>query len=119
LKTSTNNFTLTGSLVDGDNTYEYIGKIEFNSDKVLQHVHDEMVQKNLGDTVRIERYIWDLTYTAGTGSLLNGTNSRISCLANNFYVDNRYDDYNLEEKVNQMNFLFSNSLIKKLATISA
>ncbi len=77
MKTSTNNFTLTGSLVDGDNTYEYIGKIEFNSDKVLQHVHDERGQKNLGAIVRIERYIWDLTYTAGTGSLPNGTSGAI------------------------------------------
>lgn len=74
---STNNFTLTGSLVEGDNTYEYVGKIEFNSDKVLKHVHDEMVQKNLGVTVLIERYIWDLTYTPGTGSLPNGTNGAI------------------------------------------
>lgn len=75
---SANNFTLMGSLVEGDKTYEYTGKVEFNSDKVLKHVHDEMVQKELGVTEFIERYIWNLsTYTVGTGSLPGGTNGLI------------------------------------------
>ena len=76
-ETSTNNFTLTGTLVEGDNVYEYIGNIEFNSDKVLKHVHDEMVQKDTGVTVGIERYIWDLTYTPGTGSYPGGPSGGI------------------------------------------
>ena len=65
---NTNNFTLTGIYTDGNDVTEYTGNIEFNSDKVLKHVHDEIVQKDTGVTVGIERYIWDLTYTPGTGA---------------------------------------------------
>ena len=71
---NTNNFTLTGTLVEGNVVTEYTGNIEFNSDKVLKHVHDEIVQKDTGVTEGIERYIWDLTYTPGTGALPGGLN---------------------------------------------
>jgi len=62
---STNNFTLTGTYTSGDDVTEYTGNIEFNSDKVLKHIHDEIVQKDTGIIVGIERYIWNLTYTLG------------------------------------------------------
>jgi len=63
---SANNFTLTGTFVDGST---YTGNVEFNSDKVLKYVYDELVTKSSGDTVRIDRYIWTLTtYTPGTGA---------------------------------------------------
>jgi len=65
---STNNFTLTGTYTNVDVVNEYTGNIEFNSDKVLKHVHDEMVTKDTGVTEMIKRYIWDLTYTPGTGA---------------------------------------------------
>ena len=71
---STNNFTLTGTYTNGDVVNEYIGNIEFNSDKVLKHVHDEMVTKDTGVTEMIKRYIWDLTYTPGTGAPPGGVN---------------------------------------------
>ncbi len=62
----TNNFSLSGTFVDGDETDIYTGNIRFNSDKVLSYVFDEMVEKDLGVTIYIWRYIWTLTYTAGT-----------------------------------------------------
>ena len=62
---SANNFTLTGTFTDGST---YTGNVEFNSDKVLKYVYDEMIYKSSGDIVRIERYIWTLTYTPGTGA---------------------------------------------------
>ena len=62
----TNNFSLTGTLIDGDETDIYTGNIRFNSDKVLRYVFDEMVEKDLGVTIYIWRYIWTLSYTAGT-----------------------------------------------------
>jgi hypothetical protein len=69
---STNNFTLTGTYIDGDDTAIYTGKVEFNSDKVLLHVYDELEQKTLGVTQIIERYEWTLTYTPGSGVEPNG-----------------------------------------------
>lgn len=63
---STNNFTLTGTYIDGDNTAIYTGKVEFNSDKVLKYVYDELILKTDGVTQIIERYVWTLTYTPGT-----------------------------------------------------
>jgi len=71
---STNNFTLTGTYVDVDDTTIYTGNIEFNSDKVLKYVHDKLEMKTSGDTQRIERYEWSLTYTPGTGTEPNGGN---------------------------------------------
>jgi hypothetical protein len=65
---STNNFTLTGTFVDGEDSATYTGNIEFNSDKVLKYVYDELVMKTSGITQTIERYIWTLTYTPGTGT---------------------------------------------------
>ena len=64
----TNNFSLTGTYVDGDETDIYTGNIRFNSDKVLSYVFDEMVAINntIDVTMYIERYTWTLTYTAGT-----------------------------------------------------
>jgi hypothetical protein len=62
------NFSLTGILAPPDTTETdiYTGNIRFNSDKVLSYVFDEMVQKDSGITVYIERYVWTLTYTPGT-----------------------------------------------------
>ena len=68
----TNNFSLTGTYVNGDETDIYTGNIRFNSDKVLSYVFDEMVAKNLGVTQYVERYTWTLNYTAGTPSSPNG-----------------------------------------------
>ena len=65
---STNNFTLTGTYVDGADTTTYTGNVEFNSDKVLKYVYDEVVQETSGEIVSIARYIWSLTYTPGTGA---------------------------------------------------
>lgn len=62
---SANNFTLSGTYVNGDQTTEYTGKIEFNEDKVLKYVFDEVIGKDAGVIQMIERYIWTLTYTAG------------------------------------------------------
>ena len=62
----TNNFSLTGTYINGDETDIYTGNIRFNSDKVLSYIFDEMVAKDLGVTQYIERYTWTLTYTAGT-----------------------------------------------------
>ena len=66
----TNNFSLTGTYIDGDATSIYTGNVRFNSDKVLSYVFDEMVGiNNTSDvTMLIERYIWTLTYTPGTPS---------------------------------------------------
>ena len=69
---STNNFTLTGTYIDGDNTAIYTGKVEFNSDKVLKYVYDELILKTDGVTQIIERYVWTLTYTPGTPTGGNG-----------------------------------------------
>ena len=68
----TNNFSLTGTLIDVDETDIYTGNIRFNSDKVLSYVFDEMVEKDLGVTIYIWRYTWTLTYTAGTPPTPNG-----------------------------------------------
>lgn len=69
----TNNFSLTGTYIDGDATSIYTGNIRFNSDKVLSYVFDEMVTiNNTNDvTMYIERYIWAL-YTPETPSSPNG-----------------------------------------------
>jgi len=63
-------FTLTGTFVDDDVTTYYTGNIEFNSDKVLKYVKDELISENntISQTLSIERYIWNLTYTPGTGN---------------------------------------------------
>ena len=68
----TNNFSLTGTYVDGDETDIYTGNIRFNSDKVLSYVFDEMVSKDIGIIQYVERYTWTLTYTAGTPPTPNG-----------------------------------------------
>jgi len=68
----TNNFSLTGTYINGDETDIYTGIIRFNSDMVLSYLFDEMVWKDLGVTQRVERYIWTLTYTAGTPTTTNG-----------------------------------------------
>ena len=70
----TNNFSLTGTFIAGDVTTTYTGNIRFNSDKVLSYVFDEIVAiNNTNDvTLNIERYIWSLTYTAGTPTSPNG-----------------------------------------------
>jgi len=70
----TNNFSLTGTYVDGDETDIYTGNIRFNSDKVLSYVFDEMVAINntIDVTMYIERYTWTLDYTAGTPSSPTG-----------------------------------------------
>lgn len=64
----TYNFSLTGNYVQGDATWYYAGNVRFNSDKVLSYVFDELVAINNSNavTLSIERYIWNLTYTAGT-----------------------------------------------------
>jgi len=62
----TNNFSLSGTFVDGDETDIYTGNIRFNSDKVLSYVFDELVRKDLGVTIYVWRYTWTLSYTAGT-----------------------------------------------------
>ena len=70
----TNNFSLTGTYIDGDETDVYTGNIRFNSDKVLSYIFDEMVAINntIDVTMYIERYTWTLTYTAGTPPTPNG-----------------------------------------------
>ena len=60
---STYNYTLTGSFSAPTGTYS--GKFEFNSDKVLKYLFDEVI---VGSNDVIERYTWTLTYTAGTPS---------------------------------------------------
>jgi hypothetical protein len=62
-------YTLIGTYVDADVTTYYTGNIEFNSDKVLKYVKDELIFENntISQTLSIERYIWNLTYTPGTG----------------------------------------------------
>lgn len=74
VETTTNNFSLSGDLTEGDNSYTYTGRIEFNSDKVLKYVYDELKSYHLGILQRVERYIWTLTYTEGTG-LCGGDNN--------------------------------------------
>ncbi len=75
-ETSTNNFTLSGSYTDsgsGDQS-TYTGNIEFNSDKVLKHVYDDLKIENTGVLQSEERYEWTLTsYTKGTGTCGGGT----------------------------------------------
>lgn len=70
----TNNFSLTGTYVDADVTTYYTGNIKFNSDKVLSYVKDELVYENntISQILEIERYIWTLTYTPGTGGTSPG-----------------------------------------------
>lgn len=58
---STYNYTLTGSFSGPTGTYS--GKFEFNSDKVLKYLFDELI---IGSNDIIECYTWTLTYTAGT-----------------------------------------------------
>ena len=69
----TNNFSLTGTYIDGDETDIYTGNIRFNSDNVLSYIFDEMVAiNNTSDvTMYIERYIWTL-YTPETPLSPNG-----------------------------------------------
>ena len=69
---STNKFTLTGTYIDGEDTTTYTGKVEFNSDKVLKYVYDELIGKTLGVTQIIERYVWTLTPTGGTDTSIPG-----------------------------------------------
>jgi len=64
---STYNYHLDGVYVDGGTTSTYTGRIEFNSDKVLKYVKDELVISSGGET-ETRRYIWTLTYTPGTGA---------------------------------------------------
>jgi hypothetical protein len=64
----TNNFSLTGTDTAGSITNTYTGNIKFNSDKVLSYVFDEMVTKDSSVLEYVERYIWTLTYTPGTGA---------------------------------------------------
>ena len=64
---STYNYTLTGSFSAPTGTYS--GKFEFNSDKVLEYLFDELI---IGSNDIIERYTWTLTYTAGTPPTPNG-----------------------------------------------
>lgn len=64
---STYNYTLTGSFSAPTGTYS--GKFEFNSDKVLKYLFDELI---IGSNDIIERYTWTLTYTAGTLPSPNG-----------------------------------------------
>ncbi len=73
---STYTFTLTGTFVDDDVTTYYTGNIEFNSDKVLKYVKDELISENntISQTLSIERYIWSLTYTPGTDTGNGDTN---------------------------------------------
>jgi hypothetical protein len=67
---STYTFTLIGTFVDDDVTTYYTGNIEFNSDKVLKYVKDELISENntISQTLSIERYIWSLTYSPGSGN---------------------------------------------------
>jgi hypothetical protein len=65
---STYNLTLTGTFTSGPDVTTYTGNIEFNSDKVLKHVFDEMVQESSGETVSITRYVWSLIYNPGSGN---------------------------------------------------
>ena len=58
---STYNYTLTGSFSAPTGTYS--GKFEFNSDKVLKYLFDELIG---GSNELIERYTWTLSYTEGT-----------------------------------------------------
>ncbi|MHA2289466.1 MAG: hypothetical protein ACXABG_11835 [Promethearchaeota archaeon] len=64
----TNNFSLIGNFNDGSVTWYYTGNIKFNSDNVLSHIFDELVAINNSNavTLSIERYVWNLSYTAGT-----------------------------------------------------
>ncbi|MFX0057463.1 MAG: hypothetical protein ACFE85_17200 [Candidatus Hodarchaeota archaeon] len=73
-ESSTYTFTLTGTFVDDDVTTYYTGNIEFNSDKVLKYVKDEIINENntISQTLSIERYIWSLTYTPGTDNGIPG-----------------------------------------------
>lgn len=74
-ETPTNNFSLTGTDINGDITNTYTGNIKFNSDKVLSYIFDEMVTKDLGVLKLVERYTWTLTYTPGTGAGLGNGSS--------------------------------------------
>ena len=64
---STYNYSLTGSFSAPTGTY--LGKIEYNSDKVLKYLFDELI---IGSNDIIERYTWTLTYTPGTPTSTNG-----------------------------------------------
>jgi len=65
---STYNYHLDGVYDDVTYTSTYTGRIEFNSDKVLKYVKDEIVTNSkTGGGTTTERYIWTLTYTPGTG----------------------------------------------------
>lgn len=68
-ETTPNNFTIVGSASDTSNTFVYTGKIEFNKDKVLKYVYDELkIYDNGMNLIEEERFIWTLTtYTEGTG----------------------------------------------------
>ena len=65
------NFTLSGTYVDGVTTTHYYGEVVFNEDLVLEYIEDDLKQYNDGSLATHERYIWDLTYTAGTGDCAN------------------------------------------------
>jgi len=71
---STNNFTLSGTYPSGIDRTTYTAFVEFNSDKVLKYVFDEVVQVTSDITMSITRYIWSLTYTPGTDTGNGDTN---------------------------------------------
>ena len=89
---SANNFTLTGTYIDGDETDTYTGNIKFNSDKVLSYVFDEIVSKDLGVVQYVERYTWTLTYIPGTPSNPSDDmiDPAITIRPNNFTVEYGY-----------------------------
>ncbi|MBD3351966.1 MAG: hypothetical protein GF364_10820 [Candidatus Lokiarchaeota archaeon] len=70
-----NNFTLTGTCIEGSSKWEYKAYIEFNEDKVLKYVYDELKTYALDGSWVLsehEKYVWSLTYTAGTGTCGGG-----------------------------------------------
>jgi len=71
---STNNFTLSGTDINGIDRVTYTGIVEFNSDKVLKYVFDELVEVTSDMVMTITRYIWTLTYTPGTDTGNGDTN---------------------------------------------
>lgn len=55
------NFTLSGTDVEGQASYTYVGNVVFNSDKVLTKVYDELFTYSGGVLARQEKYVWTLT----------------------------------------------------------
>lgn len=73
-ETSINNFTLSGTDIFGIDRIIYTGIVEFNSDKVLKYIFDEIVEVTSDMVISITRYIWTLTYTPGTDTGNGDTN---------------------------------------------